>query len=213
VIYNGIDTDRCHPIRSRAAVRAEWEIADGEVAVDYLRRISQEKHPLAVVTARLALGQKSRPVLVGPCHRENEPFMARARARRPDVVIVDPIDQVGEALHSFDVFVLASPSEGFGLALAEAWYCRTPTVSTPIDALELEEKHGQLPVHVPVNFSARQLADAVPFALSPVAGPIIRRAHDAVAQHYTAAHMARRGEDYLLSVAARRRHSSARLGV
>ena len=198
VIHNGIDTDRCEPTRSRDEVRAVWGAKSDEILVGYVGRLSGEKRPLAAIEAAAALGPPYRGVLVGG-GPATEYWLAEARKLDGRVIYQPPVENVGDVYRALDCFLLASPAEGFSLALAEAWYCGCPAVATPVGATELLEEHGPLFTEVPVGAAPRQLADAVHRALAPENRPMVERAKTVVAQHYTAAAMCRRWERYLLA--------------
>ena len=114
---------------------------------------------------------------------------------------------MGDVYNALDCFVLASPHEAFSLALAEAWYCGIPTVSTPVGAVpELEKLHEQLTVRVPVRPSGEQLADAVREAMSDANRPVIQRAQKAVAEHYTVEKMGARWSQYIVDLVQGNNH-------
>jgi glycosyltransferase involved in cell wall biosynthesis len=119
------------------------------------------------------------------------------------VIYQPPVENVGDVYGALDCFVLASQFEGFSLALAEAWYCRCPTVATPVGATELTEEHGPLAVSVPIHPTPEQLTAAVRQAIAPANHSVIERAAAVVAQHYTAAAMCRRWTEYLVGLAGR----------
>ena len=74
---------------------------------------------------------------------------------------------VGNVLLALDGFLLAGASEGFSLALAEAWYCSMPAAATRVGAVpELERRHGRLVSPVPIHSLPEELAQAVEYALT-----------------------------------------------
>ena len=86
---------------------------------------------------------------------------------------VDRAQALGLLRHA-EVFVLASEVEGFGLPLAEAISCATPSVASDIPALR--EAGGQAALFTPPGDPAA-LATAIGRALDPVvAGELRRRA-------------------------------------
>jgi len=199
VVHNGIDTERCAPVRTREETRGAWGVRPDEIAIGYVGRMSAEKNPLAAVLAVHALGRPYRAVLVGDGVGRDF-FHTQARRLVPDVVCQSPVENVGDVYRALDCFVLASHFEGFSLALAEAWYCGCPTVATPVGATELAERHGSLCVRVPIGCRPRELARAIRAALSPDNQPIVNRAAEVVAAHYTADAMCRRWGQYLESI-------------
>ena len=110
--------------------------------------------------------------------------------------------QVGNVFSALDVFLMASPSEGFSFALAEAMYCGTPVVSTPVGIVpELERDYGLVVSPVSVDPSPEEMARAIEYALTPAfRNDVVPRAREAVIQRYTAGAMARRWTGYLNAV-------------
>lgn len=202
VIHNGIDVERCTPTAPRHRVRAGWGFQPHHRLIGYVGRYSPEKNPLAAAHAARRLGGDYRAVYVGTGWKEAETRAGVAAVAGPRATFVPRDRQVGNALSAIDVFVLASPSEGFSLSLAEAWYCGVPVVATRVGAVpELERLHGQLVAPVPVAPSPEELAHAVEVALSPeFHSAVVFRAHEVVSLGYTARAMARRWTDYLCSV-------------
>jgi glycosyltransferase involved in cell wall biosynthesis len=202
VIHNGIDVERCTPNSSREHVRKAWGFSDHHRVIGYIGRYSCEKNPGAAAQAAIHLAGDYRAVYCGEgwiedCLRQQVREMAGGRAK------FVPMDrQVGNALSAIDVFVLASPTEGFSLSMTEAWYCGVPVVATRVGALpELERLYGPLVSPVPVDPSPEELGRAVENALTDrFREEVVTKAREVVCAHYTARAMARRWTDYLLSL-------------
>lgn len=200
VIWNGADPQRVFWRRGREKTREDWGISPREVAVGYIGRLAWNKNPTAVSKACLALGRGFRPVYVGSGGNEEE---VRKSAHRltPDAVFPGAVETPGDALEALDVFVLASPAEGFSLGLIEAWLSGTPTVATRVGAVEeLEEVFGPLVIPVPINPSRSDLADAVRIALSEEGAELAERAQSVAIKELTSDAMAQRWASFLLSV-------------
>ncbi len=202
VIHNGVDVERCTPSVPRDDVRREWGFSDRHRLIGYVGRYSCEKNPQAAAQAALYLGGDYRAVYcgegwIGDCLRRQVREMAGGRAK------FVPMDrQVGNALSAIDVFVLASPTEGFSLSMTEAWYCGVPVVATRVGAVpELERLYGPMVSPVPVHPSPEELGRAVENALTDrFREEVVTKAREVVCAHYTARAMARRWTDYLLSL-------------
>ena len=200
VIHNGADHARCAPTVPRDETRRQWGAAQADLLLGYVGRFSWEKNPLAAALAARELGGRFRAVYVGGGAHENE-VEAEVCAIAPNSIFVPPVEQIGDALAALDVFVLASPSEGFSLALTEAWLCGVPAVATRVGAVpELEELHGQMVVGVRVGASPGELAVAVRRALGPEGQAVAERAKRVAWQHYTAQAMAERWSEFLVKV-------------
>lgn len=194
VLHNGADIERCTPMRGRAATRAAWGIADDQVAIGYLGRLSPEKRPLAAVEALAHLPDNYVAVLCGngmPNHVER--YTAEANAMAPGRVILPGYQQhIGDALAAIDVWLNASPAEGFSISLIEAWLAGVPCVSTPTGSLpELTRDHGPLVTDVPINANGKQLAEGV------LSAGRIDRARELAWDRFTASAMTARWADYL----------------
>lgn len=203
VIHNGIDVERCTPTVPRHQVRAGWGFQPHHRLIGYVGRYSGEKNPAAASRAAVCLGGDYYALYAGEGWMEELLRQYIDQIAGPRARFVPRDRQVGNVLAAIDVFVLASPSEGFSLSLTEGWYCGAPVVATRVGAIpELERLHGPLVAPVPVEPSPEELARAVEFALTPgFRAEVVPRAREAVCHHYTARVMARCWTDYLCSVA------------
>lgn len=199
VIYNGSDEDRCRATLSRSEVRHQWGVSDDDIVIGYLgRMVTSPKNPLAAATAVKALGAPFRSVYVGDGW-EAQQIQHSAVRLDPRTVFETTRDDVGNVLHAFDVFMLASGDEGLSLAINEAWLCGVPVVATAVGGIpELEARFGQMVFRVPVNPTAQELASAVRAALDPANAGVVQNARRIARKHLTAAAMARQWTQYLL---------------
>lgn len=204
IIHNGVDVERCTPTTERAETRAAWGFDDRHVLIGFVGRYSWEKNPLAAARAAVELGGNYRAVYAGEGWAEVGLRQEVAAIAGSRATFVPPDRNTGNLFSALDVFVLASPSEGFSLALAEAWYCGIPAVATRVGAIpELEQIHGPLVSAVPVDPLPRDLAAALEHALSPeFRCSVVPQAQEAVCRHYTAGAMAARWTEYLCSLCA-----------
>ena len=199
VILNGVDIERCEPKRRRDEVRADWGIAPSEVAVGFIGRLSPEKNPLATSLAVRELGEGYRAVYVGKGYGVD--LRPDARALTPNAIFVPPVSQIGDALGALDCVVMASPAEGFSLAMVEGLVARVPMVVTAVGGVPDMQRHFGLSfVTVPIEPTAKQLAEAVKTAIHPQRRPFIEQASIVARTHFSAAVMARRWVEYLQSV-------------
>lgn len=203
VLHNGAETARCKPLQKRAAVRKQWGLNRGEIAVAHVGRFSWDKNPLAVANAVAALGAPYRAVYVGGGWREYDVKEAVKHAVE-NPIFAPATDQVGDALHAADCFVLATPHEGFSLSLIEAWLAGVPVVATRVGAVpEIEAKFGALVVPVTVRPTGAELAAAVKVALSKRNTARVAKAKRIAAEHFTAEAMGRRWAEWLSEVGGR----------
>ena len=203
IIPNGVDPRRCEPLRPREVVRREWGLLPHEIAVGFVGRLSPEKNPLATSHAVRALGPGYRAVYVGKGYGED--MRPAARDLTPDAIFVPPMQQVGDALHALDCLIMASPAEGFSLALIESLMAGLPVVSTPVGIVpDLKQDHGLSLTTVPVCPKPNQLASAVQQAISSANRVFVQRAQAVALNHYTANTMAQRWTNYLQTIARQR---------
>ena len=140
VIANAVDT--------AAAARAEaadWRARAGwprdAVVVGYLGRLARIKGPDLLVSAFATLATQRpalRLVLAGAGEREaalRQQVAASALADRVHFAGPIPRDAVFAALRGFDLAVVPSREEGFGLSAAEALAAGAATVATRVGAL------------------------------------------------------------------------------
>lgn len=197
VLYNGASPERIAPPADLAAVRRRLRLGS-RLAAAHIGRLTEAKGALLLAAAAAAGGFQ--PVYAAP-GRSSRLVAEQVLDLAPDAVLVEQTPHIGDVLHAVDCVVLASQSEGHAMALCEAWLAGRPTVATPVGATpELEQAHGPLTVSVPVNCEPRQLAAAIRLAASEANRPVVDLAQRAAKWGYTAAAMARRWAEYLISV-------------
>jgi len=203
VLHNGIDPERCKPVRPRADVRRELGLLPHHRAVLYLGRMCPEKEPALVAAAVRQLPPRFRAVFVGDGFDLANQRAACRKLLGGRALFVDRTEAVGDYYQAADVFALASPAEGFSMAMLEAMYYRLPCALTNVGVLpELERAHGRhWEAIAPAQpDTAHQLAAAIRrIDRMPPADLAARleRAHSIVAGRYTADHLAGRWLDYL----------------
>lgn len=130
IIPNGVDPERVKVSRSRSEVRRAWGVKRGRRVLGFLGRLSREKNPLAFVRTLAHLpGWVGVMVGVGADHAE-----LQQEAQRLGVEVLFPgfDPDVGSVLHAFDVLLMPSREEGYGLSVVEAMMADCPVVTTPV---------------------------------------------------------------------------------
>lgn len=208
VLWNGIDLERLSTTTSREATRAAWGANPDDVLIGYVGRLSGEKNPLANAYAAAALqdrwpDRRVRPVWVGDGW-EGDKYRALGRELAGDTGIWQPpTNRIGDTLAALDVFILASPGEGFSLSLTDAWAAGCPTVSTPVGAVpELQAKFGALTSLVPIDPTPEQLGEACAAALDRSNAKTVNRAKSVARKHFTAEAMAERWATWLKEISS-----------
>lgn len=139
VIPNSVDTRRFVPdltTHSRLAARRALGLPDNALVLGSVARLAPQKRPLAL----LSLFCRLRPgfpdlhlVLVGSGPLEAQVRAEAARAGVADAVIfTGHHDAVEQILPAFDLHLLLSRNEGFGIATIEAMACGVPAVGTDV---------------------------------------------------------------------------------
>eukprot|EP01034_Spumella_vulgaris_P022366 gene22366-28488_t len=137
VIPNGVDTRRFQPSPAlRAEARRGWHMPPGSLVMGSVARLADQKRPHAA----LALLASLRPefpqlylVLVGDGPLEGALRRQAAELGLTDYVVFAGFQHAVERLlPGFDVHILLSRNEGFGIATIEAMACGVPAVGTDV---------------------------------------------------------------------------------
>lgn len=156
LVPNGIDVDavRAEAGTARAALRAEWGLADGDLALLTLGRLSPEKgqrvllEALALVPASAAA--RVRLLVVGDgAERAALETLAQTTSTDGRVRFLGWRTDPHRCLGAADLFVLPSLREGLPLALLEAMAVGLPIVATAVGGVPEALDHGEAGLLVP----------------------------------------------------------------
>lgn len=137
VIWNAVDPARLIPTATREQTRAAWEVPQGAKVAGFLGRLAPEKDPDAMLRLAEHLPASWSVVLVGE-GRDAAPLQQKATQMGLDRVrFVGGTDQVGNALAAFDILVVPSRFESFGLTMAEGFWAGIPVVATQVGLAKL----------------------------------------------------------------------------
>lgn len=205
LIPNGVDLLRCQIDRKfKPAAREALGLPQDALVIGQIGRLVSDKDAAAVARAVATLGDQAWGLLVGqghPKHLEDLKTLAGGR-----LVHVPATPQIAVPLAAMDCFLFSSLSEGFGLAVVEAWAAGVPVVSTRVGIVE---KHPELVVEVPLKADGPTLAAAVRQAIHPSHRPQVQAAQKLVTEQYSARRMAEAWAQYLRSVASERSQATA----
>lgn len=118
----------------RAAIRAEWRVGPGEIAVGVVGRLVEGKGQEVLLEAAARLGRSARIrfVVVGDGPARGR--LARLARGRPEVVLAGFRRDVPAVLAALDVVALTSTvTEAMPLALLEAMAAARPVVATRVE--------------------------------------------------------------------------------
>ncbi|WP_338762130.1 glycosyltransferase [Massilia sp. METH4] len=137
VIPNCVDTQRFRPSPElRAATRRRWQLPADALVIGSVARLSPQKRPEALVALLGAL-RAAFPTLhlvlagTGPLEAQVRSLVA-ARGLEPFVIFTGYQDRIEEIMPAFDVHLLLSRREGFGIATIEAMACGVPAVASDV---------------------------------------------------------------------------------
>jgi glycosyltransferase involved in cell wall biosynthesis len=163
VVPNGIDVQRFDNAKSqfdRAAFRRRWKISEDCLLVGTVGEIKSLKGPedfvraAAIVVNRfpnahfLIAGQDSSRT--GEQRAALEDLIAKLDLAK-QVHLLGWLDDVAPFYCAVEVFVSASQSESFGLAIAEAMACGTAVVATETEGAKEIIENGETGLLVPVG--------------------------------------------------------------
>lgn len=137
VIPNSVDTQRFYPSGPRRiAARQQWRLPPDSLVLGAVARLAPQKRPEALLRLFCSLHAQCPGlylVLVGS--GPLEPALRRACARAgvaERVIFAGFSDAVETLLPAFDLHLLLSRNEGFGIATIEAMACAVPVVGTDV---------------------------------------------------------------------------------
>jgi glycosyltransferase involved in cell wall biosynthesis len=194
IIHNGVDLQRLEPYETRAETRRRLGVPVGATVVGYVGRWGYQKNPLAAARAAGTI-PGGLALYVGPTP-DDPALLAEAQACAPCLFVTpDRASPIGDVYRAMDLCVFASRSEGFGLAIAEAWACGTPVAATRVGVVA---EHPDLAILLPDEPDVAALRLAVETALAPGGEARVHAAKATVECAYSADVMIRRWRGYIL---------------
>lgn len=117
----------------RQKIRSALGIAENDYVLTYVAEINSNKNQIALLKTFYLVHQiipNSKLLLIGPDHTKGQ-FEKNIykRGLTEEVLLLGWRDDIPELLHSSDVYVASSRSEGLGLNLIEAMACDLPVVA------------------------------------------------------------------------------------
>lgn len=148
VIFNGIDIDNYNNSRNKYSItREKCGISEDAFIVGMVGRISKQKSPDTFVRAARKIKDNipnSFFIIVGDGdEREEISQLIRELGLKESFLITGWVDNPMEYIQIFDLAMLISRWEGFGLAIAEYMLSKKPIIATNIDAIPNLIKHNE----------------------------------------------------------------------
>lgn len=140
VIENGIDFEKFKKIdKYRENTRKKYGYGQQDIVIGVVGRLTEQKDPLTMIKAFDLVNKKTKNtklMYVGSGELEEEVLnIARERKIENNVVITGWVNNVQEYIPAFDIAVLPSKWEGFGLVLIEYMACDKTIVASNIGGI------------------------------------------------------------------------------
>jgi len=154
VVYNGIDVNEFdYDDLHRKNIRKEYSIPESALVIGTVGSLSFRKGHVYLIDAFSKLIQQnkdsyllifggSRDIDGDDLVRKNIYAMIEKSGLSSNIMICKPRLDINKVYSAFDLFVMPSVVEGFGLALAEAMACRRITIGSDIEPFKeiIEDK-------------------------------------------------------------------------
>lgn len=140
IIENGIDFNKFeNSDKYREETRKAYNIEDKDIVIGVVGRLSEQKDPMTMIKAFELLSKEKNNIklmYVGSGELEEEVIKyAKDTEISEKVIITGWVSDVEKYIPSFDIAVLPSKWEGFGLVLIEYMACDKPIVATNIGGI------------------------------------------------------------------------------
>ncbi len=194
VIYNGVNIENfCADADAARAVKRAWGWQETARIVGTVSRLSPEKNVTLFLTAAQNVARVMPDVKFLVVGDGPERAALQARFAAENVLFVGQRAEVPRLLQACDVFVLASNTEGFSVALVEAMAARRAIVATDVGGAREALADGACGRLVPPR-NVAALTDALTTLLrdEDERRALGERAYAYAAQHFTRAQQAAR---------------------
>lgn len=141
----GLDTDRLRPVsgQERAALRAEWGVAEEDILLLYAAEFSGRKSQQVLIRAITHLPEQVKLALPGQGALREECMALAAQLGVEERVLFPGQVQMAPWYAAADAAVSASRSEGLPFNIMESMYCGLPVVASRVKGhTDLLEQSG-----------------------------------------------------------------------
>lgn len=140
IIENGIDFTKFKDSdKYRDETRKKLNIKDNEIVIGVVGRLSEQKDPMTMIKAFKEVYEENKNIkmlFVGSGDLEdNIKKFAEDNNILDKVIITGWVDEVEKFIPAFDIAVLPSKWEGFGLVLIEYMACNKPIVASNVGGI------------------------------------------------------------------------------
>lgn len=152
IIENGIDFTKFeNSDKYRKETRIKYHIRDNEIVIGVVGRLSEQKDPMTMIKAFELVNKENKNtklMYVGSGNLEEEVKQyAKEKNILDKVIVTGWVNNVEQYIPAFDIAVLPSKWEGFGLVLIEYMACNKPIVATKVGGIQdiiKDKKNGYL---------------------------------------------------------------------
>ena len=140
IIENGIDFSKfANSDMYRTETRKKYDIDKNDIVIGVVGRLSEQKDPMTTIRVFKMVKDKysnAKLMMVGSGELEDEVRgFAKSNNIDKDVIITGWIDNVEKYIPAFDIAVLPSKWEGFGLVIVEYMACGKPVVASNVGGI------------------------------------------------------------------------------
>ena len=141
IIENGIDFTKFENNDTyREETRKKYNIKDNEIVIGVVGRLSEQKDPMTMIKAFELVHKENKNtklMYVGAGElEENIKKYAKEKNILDKVIITGWVNNVEKYIPAFDIAVLPSKWEGFGLVLIEYMACDKPIIATNVGGIQ-----------------------------------------------------------------------------
>lgn len=149
LIENAIDIDKYNNIEQyRNCTRNRYNIKDDDIVVGIVGRISEQKDPFTTIKAASQIIHENSKIyfmFVGTGDLEKSILdYAKEHKIINNIFVTGWVSDIRPYISTFDIALLPSKWEGFGLAIAEYMACKKPIIATKLGGIAdiLKQENG-----------------------------------------------------------------------
>lgn len=140
IIDNGIDFNKFNnSSQYRVETRKKYNISDNEILIGVVGRLTEQKDPISTIKAFNEIYKKNKNVklmYVGSGELEKDvKEIAEENKIQDRIIITGWVNNVEKYIPAFDIAILPSKWEGFGLVLIEYMACNKPIVGSNVGGI------------------------------------------------------------------------------